>query len=523
MSLNLEVVEELGLAVRQQEPLFSYRRAEIGGLLLGAVERSRGAIAVRVEGFEPVNCEHAFGASYLLSGDDQRGLARRLRRHNAASGAIIGFFRSNTRKEFALTPEDIDLMARYFAKPSMVLLMVQVTSGGKLRGAFWDQPAMRTVNPPSEFPFDAVALLAETGDARRLRASTATVEPARAIEVRLPKRDALAARVPALRSHRPPASLGSVRSSAAQAYAHAGRLLAQAQSQWLPSSLLARRWRVEWLAAALVVALLAGMRHQGGRESAAPVADIQQLMRATESTRRPAPRLPPIEIGAAPAPAEPRQSDAPAILAGGDSAARSAPAAGKARQKGRTRARTVTISLGPQLAGVASAVPLPDAPNIATAPPAEPPVAWSGIPAFPAYDVPDPFVRIAVQPIPYSHRGLMNRLLSRKSAAAAFDPPRVLQELPPEIPSELRKQVRDTVPVTVKLHLDRAGRVDSAELVSHGSGRSKNLAALAVFACRKWQFSPAHLGGETVPAEVLVRFQFGGAAEAMRRGSGDER
>ena len=529
VDLSLDVVEQLGLAVREPEASFSYRFSEIGGLLLGTVGRLRGETVVQVKDFEPVGCEHAFGASYLLSGDDQRGLARQLRRHGAVRACgVVGFFRSNTRKEFALTAEDIDLMAAHFSKPSMVLLMVHLTPGGKLRGAFWDQSALRIAKPSSEFPFDAEALLAESGPVRRPRPSYAAVEPARATIVPVPETEVLPARRATVNMRRPPAMLdGSFRSGAAQARAQAAKLLARARRQWSqPSALLPGRWRVEWLvaAAALGIATLGGLVHQGGRQAVAAI-DARQLVRSKEEAARPADAPPPIEIGPVAA-LQPAQADATAETAapaGGDTGAPSAPPVQRVKRKGRARSKTAPFPLAPQLAAVTPAPRLPDPPSIATEPSAaEPPVAWSGIP-FPAYEVPDPFVRIAVDPVPYGHRGLIGRLLSRKSSErAAFDPPRVLREPPPEIPSELRNQVRNTVPVTVKLYLDRAGKVDNAELLSKGKGRSRDLAARAVVACRKWQFSPAHMGGETVPAEVLVRFVFGAGTETVKRIPADE-
>src|SRR5215472_633392 len=162
VSLSLEVVERLGPALRQGGQA-SHRRAEIGGLLLGTVRRSGGLTVVEVNGFETIECEHAFGASYFLSGDEQRKLAERLHRRTSSGGAtIVGFFRSNTRKEFALTIEDIDLMARHFPKPSMVLLLVHAAADGALRGGFsiWEQHAIRTMTPYVEFPFETSALLA---------------------------------------------------------------------------------------------------------------------------------------------------------------------------------------------------------------------------------------------------------------------------------------------------------------------------------------------------------------------------
>jgi hypothetical protein len=73
----------------------------------------------------------------------------------------------------------------------------------------------------------------------------------------------------------------------------------------------------------------------------------------------------------------------------------------------------------------------------------------------------------------------------------------------------LRQRAGQEVAIDVKLYVDRAGKVDFAELLSNGTGANRDLASLAVFSSRHWEFSPAHLGDETVPAEVVLRFRFG--------------
>jgi hypothetical protein len=136
--------------------------------------------------------------------------------------------------------------------------------------------------------------------------------------------------------------------------------------------------------------------------------------------------------------------------------------------------------------------------------------------AAPVRDVPKPLVTFVVEPLP-SGRRLLNRLSLHKNVpgAAAFVPPRLLQQRSVEVPPELRGQIQNNVvPITVKLYLGRSGSVEYAELLSDGTGPNRDLATLAVFASRKFEFSPAQEGNEPVPAQVLVRFRFGATAPA---------
>jgi hypothetical protein len=467
VSLSLHVVERLGLAMQQAGEAPSPRRPEIGGFLLGNVKRTRGLTIVEVEGFEPVECEHAFGASYFLSGADQQRLAERLRRHRPVDGAsVVGFFRSNTRREFALAVEDVGLMASYFSKPSMILLLVHATAKEALKGGFfiWEQRAIRTMRPYLEFPFESGALLTEKHAICR------------------------------------------------------GASGAPAKSQHASGI---ERFRVEWLVAiaALAIAALGGVLHRGSRPANAQAAVRAQPNAGAYGALHDANGPKTAEPVAAAVPVEPppgTDGSTTLILPAPAAVPPEAPAP-KAMPKARTASRMAEIPIAPQPAEVASVPSLPVPPSIGVGLPesTEPLFKETGILAPLLPDIPDPFVTVAVEPLPTGRRGLVGRIFSRRNApkATAFVPPRLVQQSSPEVPLELRKQIQKTaVPVTVKLYVGRDGAVNFAELLSNGTGPHRDLAALAVFASRKFHFSPAQEGSETVPAEVLVRFRFGALA-----------
>ena len=72
---------------------------------LGRVNKNGDGVVVEIDRFEPLECEHAVGPSYLsrpIGG--ARGSLRSRKSSDPAS--IVGFYRSDTRKEFALTMED---------------------------------------------------------------------------------------------------------------------------------------------------------------------------------------------------------------------------------------------------------------------------------------------------------------------------------------------------------------------------------------------------------------------------------
>jgi TonB family protein len=82
----------------------------------------------------------------------------------------------------------------------------------------------------------------------------------------------------------------------------------------------------------------------------------------------------------------------------------------------------------------------------------------------------------------------------------------VLNEVMPEVSRGALATIRGTVRVTVKLHIDPAGNVSSAELFSRGP--SKYFAEQALQAAHRWDFAPAKVDGHAVPSDWLVRFEF---------------
>jgi TonB family protein len=82
----------------------------------------------------------------------------------------------------------------------------------------------------------------------------------------------------------------------------------------------------------------------------------------------------------------------------------------------------------------------------------------------------------------------------------------VLSQVMPEVSSKARATIRGTVHVAVKLRVDTAGNVASAEIFSPGP--SRYFADQALQAAHRWDFAPAKVDGHAVPSEWVVRFEF---------------
>ena len=102
--LSLDVVDRLERDVLESFRAITARGSEVGGLLLGRAE-SGGSFKTVVENYELFHCDYTRGPLYLLSDEEKARMEDVIRRKKSMpgqAGAVVGFFRSNTRKELAL-------------------------------------------------------------------------------------------------------------------------------------------------------------------------------------------------------------------------------------------------------------------------------------------------------------------------------------------------------------------------------------------------------------------------------------
>jgi TonB family protein len=95
-----------------------------------------------------------------------------------------------------------------------------------------------------------------------------------------------------------------------------------------------------------------------------------------------------------------------------------------------------------------------------------------------------------------------------KSAKVAQPSPArgaVLYQVVPDISQRARDTIQGTVRVGVKVHVDDAGKVTSAELDNFSS---KFFGDQAVQVVRRWTFTPPQVDGRNAPSEWLLRFEF---------------
>lgn len=142
IEIRLDMVERLDQEVVRTFRSVTSRGSEIGGLLLGHVRQGPRPVVV-IEDYELVPCDYQRGPLYLLTDEDRQRLEQALtrwRREPPTDLHVVGYFRSNTRKELQLDDEDVATLRQYFADPLQVCLLIKpFASKANLAGFFlWE-------------------------------------------------------------------------------------------------------------------------------------------------------------------------------------------------------------------------------------------------------------------------------------------------------------------------------------------------------------------------------------------------
>jgi len=98
-----------------------------------------------------------------------------------------------------------------------------------------------------------------------------------------------------------------------------------------------------------------------------------------------------------------------------------------------------------------------------------------------------------------------------------FVPPVPTRLYSPEIPANLRHELKQEVSVDVKVYVNPSGTVEYAELLSKGTGARRNIASFAVFESRRWKFRPAVVGGQPSEGEVILHYRFSPKYQGPKR------
>ena len=110
---------------------------ETGGILFGL----RTSDSIRILAARPLECEHRFGPSFVLSDNDEAGLRRMLEPANRDEETRplepLGLYIAHTRRGFNLTENDIVLLERYFPNPGTTNIVIAPEKSGAAKVGFF--------------------------------------------------------------------------------------------------------------------------------------------------------------------------------------------------------------------------------------------------------------------------------------------------------------------------------------------------------------------------------------------------
>lgn len=156
ISIEFDVVDRLNFDIMKGYGAVPKRGAEVGGILLGTAELGD-RLVVKIEDFVTVPCEHLRGPSYILSDSDLARFDEALAQWAPAPDKrihAVGYFRSNTRSDFNLGPEDRSLLEGRFPSQTVCLLVRPYATRIGEAAFIWREGGALPETPNGElFPF----------------------------------------------------------------------------------------------------------------------------------------------------------------------------------------------------------------------------------------------------------------------------------------------------------------------------------------------------------------------------------
>lgn len=128
--------------------------SETGGLLFGSAERHGPALSIRVSAAAFVKGKAQY---FNIDPSDRAALMRTLAADRAAAAEPVGYFRSDTRDQFLLTPEDQEFVIKNIPKSNSVALIIRpFRMGACMVGVFfWEDDRLQSEFTDFEMPLFA--------------------------------------------------------------------------------------------------------------------------------------------------------------------------------------------------------------------------------------------------------------------------------------------------------------------------------------------------------------------------------
>ncbi len=172
VKVSLEFVDRLLPEIMRGFGSMPRRGVEMGGILLGTVDRTSDSHIVVVDDYEPVPCQHSRGVAYQLSEEEVARFRETVDKWAPGQGKqtfAVGYYRSHTREGLGLTDDDLDLFGQMFPDENAICLLIKpfATRVSQAGIFFRESGTVRAQSSYKEFPFRRRELGGGTGPAPR--------------------------------------------------------------------------------------------------------------------------------------------------------------------------------------------------------------------------------------------------------------------------------------------------------------------------------------------------------------------
>ena len=124
-----DVFREIEFLVKDGSRRIAHGGIELGGLLFGRMVSEGARQWVQIEAFRSIDCEHAYGPSFVLSERDLAAMREQLARDGSDPDLhgmqLLGWFIGHSRNPLSLTSHEAELFDKLFPRPGQVTLLVK--------------------------------------------------------------------------------------------------------------------------------------------------------------------------------------------------------------------------------------------------------------------------------------------------------------------------------------------------------------------------------------------------------------
>jgi len=511
--LHLNVVESLSHEVRRAFESVPSHSVEIGGILYGTADFASSRV-VEIKDFEPFLCEYRADHKFILSDSDRRKLDRLVAARRADGPealSVLGFYRAHIGDGLSLRQEDVAVAQAHFYDPSNVFLLVKPAVDGSASAGFffWDNGRIDSEFTFLEFPFDTRQL-----SGLRAASVSRTLAPVDSI----PEPPAREDYAPAIIPRELPAPFES-------------------EPAALRRESKVNLWRAGLFAVLMIVLGAAGYQgylawgpHRSDTPSS-PVSDAPALSLQVErkgadlrvNWNRTSPAILQATEGVlgirdGDAQQQELHLDAEQLHSG---SVTYTPASGNVKFRlevtgpGNSKISETVLALMAARPASPASTPLP------TGGPSPQPDAAAATSSGKSNDFGEPLRVTMLDPPakspdgtvpaaahPTAPVGPQSSSPTPATPSVLYLPPRATRQVQPALPFAVRRLIAAQVEVSVKVWISPSGAVVKAEALPTSQPVSSSLISAAQRAASRWRFAPAVRGTETVPSELILKFQY---------------